>query len=221
MPDLPTHVRGFLEHFDENVDDDEPATTAWLAGDRIFFAALYFIDRKPWLVRGELREAPLSGHMRIGAAYVEPWGRDDEVTGTILRKLRLPLMLDEALYQLRWRISAPADWATPANRKVEPTEESHALTVPIDEARKLPRRGRRGYPDAHYAMVAEAFLGLCAKRSGRDVYGPLAASLGVTRGRARQWVRRATEKQFLAPGQRGRTGRRAGPRLTYRPNSES
>jgi hypothetical protein len=171
--------------------------------------------REPWRVRGILyrdpKGPPIVGDLVVEHFPISKKGARGEVTGTVLRALPLGKIRREASEHaltgvLRARIARgmSEEQLAPARRAVA-------------EAGK-PRPGRPGYPDKHYQQIAERYLDLI-EAGRRNVLVALAAEESARQGREipretiRDWVRKATERGYLAPGKPGRAEARPGPKL--------
>ena len=66
----------FLEHPLRGGEEVSPAATTWLEQGQVMFAALEFIDGKPWLIRGQLVRSKLTGLLRLTRLAVESWHGD-------------------------------------------------------------------------------------------------------------------------------------------------
>jgi hypothetical protein len=174
-----------------------------------------FVGATPWFICGELAKVAISRLYRIAYVTIEPWGDDDiEVTGTLLRELHLAAIRDEAVRYFLWA-GEPRMQYDPKVRRFQffPDETEARRDVVATARAETRRRGRPGYPDAFFQDIAQQLLHVCETIEGRDMYGPLSEQYQVPRDTMRSWVRRATQKGFLLPGEPGRTGRQPGPRL--------
>jgi hypothetical protein len=82
-----------------------------------------------------------------------------------------------------------------------------------------PRPGRPGYPDEHYRFIAIRYITLAREGRSRGIRGLLAAEMSgrlgvhIAENTIGEWLHRARELGFLAPGQRGKVVSEPGPRL--------
>jgi hypothetical protein len=140
-----------------------------------------------------------------------------EVTGTILRGVPLGRIREMAFEGLAGTLEARRSMAASdlfphvSAEDVDPAERA------TSETRK-PRRGRRGLPDEHYRRIALRYLQLI-ELGRRNVLVALAeeesnrAGHPIPRETVRDWVRKATERGYLAPGKPGRAVARPGPKF--------
>jgi hypothetical protein len=172
----------------------------------------------PWLVEGLLYRDPI-GPPIVGSVSVRHFPLDQErvleVTGVVLRGLPLGAIREHALAglegtRLAREAMAETGW-TIAPAAVERAREA------AEEARR-PRPGRPSLPDEHYARIAGRYLELI-DAGVRHVLVALAAEESIRAGRTipretiRDWVRKATERGYLAPGKPGRAEARPGSKL--------
>lgn len=183
-------------------------------GDELVFGAVGAVQHiagEPWLVRAVIRGSTAGPPVlaRVAVEHFRDLGR--EVTGAILRDLRLGEIRDRALIRLRERGTnlaamsfVPESWRTAAREAGEKAGRGRIAVGP-----------RGAYPAEHYWHIAERYLALVAT-GRRDVLNALSEEeskrLGepIGRERIRDWVRKATRLGFLAPGQPGTVGRRPG-----------
>ena len=163
---------------------------------------------EPWQVRGLLYRDP-KGPPIVGNVTVEhfPIGRKTarmEVTGTVLRGVNLGEIRSHAVAGLEGVLIARELFRVEAQR-MEPARRV------VSEARKR-KRGRPGFPDEHFERIALRYLELLHE-GRRDVLVALAQEENRPRETVRDWVRKATERGYLAPGKPGRAEARPGPKL--------
>jgi hypothetical protein len=188
------------------------------AGDALVFGAVFavqHIDGEPWIVRAVLRQSDAGPPVlsRVTLAHFNDPGR--EVTGAIVREIRLGTIRDRALVRLRERganfaaMSAmlPEPWVMAAREAAEKAGRGQIAS------------GAHGaYPRDHYRHIAERHLALTAM-GRRDVLKALCEEESkrldeeIGRERMRDWVKKATRFGYLEPGAPGKVGRRPGPSL--------
>jgi len=144
------------------------------------------------------------------------------ITGDVLRGLPLGRWLAECYSEL---VQLPEAYETgiwPSGVPVAPDRAAAArMRRALAELRdtKGSHRGSRGYGRDFYRQVALAYLDLQKEGYARGILVAIAEQytreLGryVARETARDWVRKATELEFLTPGTPGRAGRGPGARL--------
>ena len=210
-PDVWPFIRSRL------LDEDDPRWPGVLAdfrgGDLI--APSLRAKLEPWRISGTLRRDP-NGPPIVGELTVEHFPLDAksvraEVTGTVMRRLRLADMRDDACAGLEGhKLFAEVGW------HVTPEQREQAVGAAEETKRK---RGRPGYPPEHYERIALRYLELLAQGK-RNVLKELANEESerlkriVPRETVRDWVRKATKEGYLAPGKPGRADARPGPKLT-------
>jgi hypothetical protein len=174
---------------------------------------------EPWQVEGLLYRCPtgppIVGSLRVRHFPLDTKALRAELTGLVLRALPLATIRDGALAGLEGslqflEIAGEAGWRGVALDDVERARE------PVHEARKA-RPGRPRLSDQFLERIAIRYVELARVR--RDVLVALAAEESERAGREipretiRDWVRKATERRYLAPGKPGRAEARPGPRL--------
>lgn len=177
------------------------------------FVALDFVEGEWWAARGLLADSGSRGVI-VRSLTIEPWprGSDREVTGRVLRSLRIGSIRDKALESLAW---APVTLrvAERTYGDVSAEEKEAAARAAKSVARGAGRPGgRRGYPDDHYRRIALSYLDVY-KTHPRDVVAELARREGRPSATVRDWVHRARELGYLSPTKQGRGGGSPGPRL--------
>jgi hypothetical protein len=216
LAQLPRATREFLEHYEGNEEGSGIALTAWpIANGLISFAGLQFINRTPWLVRGVIARNPASGLLDVRRLSVEPWRHESEVTGRVLRAVRPAEVRAAALAQLRFEGTEPFVYFGGARKRpvrVFPPSEQKARGDLIAAASHPRKRGRPPRPEAHYRDVALEYLEIYEGGS-RTVLKELAERRGIPRQTVRDWVARARQIGYLAPGKQGRAGGTPGARL--------
>jgi hypothetical protein len=172
-----------------------------------------------WRIDGLLHRASVTGPI-VGSVTVRHFPLDDqtaraEVTGTVLRGLPLATIRERALRGLEG-IRQARDAMAETGWSINPASVERARDA-ADEARK-PRPGRPGLPDEHFARIAGRYIDLV--ESGlSNVLVALAEEESQRAGRTipretiRDWVRKATERGYLAPGKPGKAEARPGPKL--------
>jgi hypothetical protein len=184
---------------------DSDALAEFVAG--VLIAPTPRSSSEPWQVRGLLYRDP-KGPPVVGDVIVEHFpirqAARVEVTGTVLRRVNLREIYSHAVAGLEGVLLARKVFNVTEDR-MQPARRA------VSEAAK-PKRGRPGYPDEHYRRIAERYLELLS--TGRlDVLVALAAEESRPRETVRDWVRKATERGYLAPGKPGRAEARPGPKL--------
>jgi hypothetical protein len=226
--DLERRRRGYLNHAADMppppwVLADEPEADE--EGSLASFVALAPArasrtgDVEWWLVRGVLRRSD-EGPPGLARVAVEHFDDPNaEVTPTTMRDLNFGTIREQACHALAFaevihdvHLKGRGGW----------TRHDDAWVRKVAEEAKRPlRRGRKGYPNEHYRWIAVRYLEIVGT-GRRDVLKALAteeeARLGrpVPRETVRDWVRKATELGYLAPGKRGRASARPGPNLNLR-----
>jgi hypothetical protein len=195
-------------------DPEDDAVIAWVAAVHMIRPSESVKREEPWLIRGLLRRAE-AGPPLLSRLSVEHFPDCDlEVTGTVLRGVRVADIREDAYARLKDRPIITAALRELGGRGPSPEEERWAQRV-AEEARKLPlNRGRKGYPAEHYRRIALRCLKLYDD-GRRDVLKELAAEEDRPYQTIRDWVRRARDPElgFLAPGRQGRIDFRPGPNL--------
>ena len=218
VPDLPREACDYfavrLEELPLEVRQGRlwPASWVWAPDPQTdppsaYFAALDFVDERPWLVRGRIEVQ--GGLGRVRQLTVEPWEHDLEVTGVVLRRIGVADLRDRALAHMRDRVRI--EEALPGLREL--LRPAAPLRPFVAEATARRPRGRRGRTDAHYRDIAIAYLEVYESGVSRGILDELAARYGRPRETIRDWVRRARELGFLTTGTQGRAGAEPGPRL--------
>jgi hypothetical protein len=140
---------------------------------------------------------------------------DSDVKTQTLRSVPLGHLLPVARARLAWMIresEARQLFGMPPRSPDELATAQAAAAVPVAP-------GRPALGDEHYRHVALALLEELTQGSARGVHERLArrltADLGrhVTRDTARDWVRTARARAWLAPTKQGRPGAEPGPKL--------
>jgi hypothetical protein len=192
------------------------------AGPEPSFVAVDFAANEPWLIRGYLHRS--TSGLVIGRVGIEHFrferhldlfvrsDSDVEVTGLVLRKIRLGRIRDRAL--LRFRRREPVYASMERGGWISPDDYGRAREL-AELSRNQPRkRGRAGYPDDHYRRIAFAYIDDIKEHgNSRGVLDRLAKAEHVQRSTIRDWVKRARELEFLAPTKQGRAAALAGPNL--------
>jgi hypothetical protein len=176
-----------------------------------------------WLVRGVLRRSA-EGPPLLTRVSVEHWKDPEaEVTGIAMRDLNFGAIRESACASLAFQPVIFKIGEKVAQQggynvfRLAGWNEQWAQAAAAEAERPL-RRGRKGYPKEHYHRIALRYLDLIGS-GRRDVLKALAAEEEKRLGRAvpretvRDWVRKATELGFLAPGKQGRASARPGPNL--------
>src|SRR4051812_8246499 len=99
-PKLPAAALEIFDYWLAAPEPDPVITYWWLwRGQTPRFAALQLVETERWLVTGDLAHAPRTGgfHLRISTLTVRPWKRNAEVTGEVLRKIRVAEIRDSVL----------------------------------------------------------------------------------------------------------------------------
>lgn len=188
-------------------------------GDDAVRAAVFAVqldNGEPWLLRGVLRLVE-GGPPILSRVSVEHFGSAGvEVTSTAVR-FPLARVRGQALGRLREKrkfleIFRDAGW------EVSPEEEKWAREIEQEAEKLVLSRGPQGYPRNFYRRLAIRHVEL-VKSGRRDVLKALADEESerlkrrVPRETIRDWIRKATELEFLAPGNQGVAEARPGPNL--------
>jgi hypothetical protein len=181
-------------------------------------------EHEPWLVRGVLRRSA-EGPPMLSRASVEHFDNPEvEVTSTAMRDINFGTIRERACGALALKqdvfdaVTKTEGLAADELAALVGWNEQWIRDVAAEAQRVPLRRGRPGYPEEHYRWIALRYLALI-KEGRRDVLKALAAEEGrrlsreVPRETVRDWVRKATELKFLAPGKQGRASARPGPDL--------
>ncbi len=172
---------------------------------------------EPWRVDGLLYRNP-KGPPIVGSVTVRhfPLRKDAprlEVTGMVLRGLPLATIRDKALAGLPGVSQARETMRGLGYGTADSVERAREAAAEAERRRP----GRPGHSDTHYRRIAERYLEFALER--RDVLVALAAEESALAGREipretiRDWVRKATQRGYLAPGKPGRAEARPGPTL--------
>jgi hypothetical protein len=187
----------------------------------VFGAVLgvWLVRDQPWLVRGVLRSVE-DGPPVLARVAVEHFADPPtkEVTGSVMREINFATIRNLALDRLRERGLA-IGFLHESGVAIFDSYRANVMQAADEAAKhKLARGPHGGYPAEHYRHIARRYLALV--RSGRrDVQRALCEEeserLGelIKRERMREWVKKATQMGFLAPGERGKAGRHPGPNL--------
>ena len=155
-----------------------------------------------------------SNFVNISQLVVEPWGHDADVTGAVLRRIRVADIRDSALYYLRFIGPDPvvvcSEGARP--RRVYPDADQPRYAALIRDPSQQ-RRGRPGLPESHYRAVAVAYLELYESGVTHGILAELGRRFAAPHQTVRDWVARARSLGYLTPGKPGRSGATPGPRL--------
>jgi hypothetical protein len=172
-----------------------------------------------WQIDGLLHRASV-GPPIVGSVTVRHFTLDDqaaraEVTGTVLRGLPLARIRGRALDGLEG-IRQARDAMSETGWSINPASVERARDAAIEAGK--PRLGRPGLPVEHLARIAGRYIDLVEAGVG-NVLVVLAEEESKRAGRTipretiRDWVRKATERGYLAPGTPGRAEARPGPKL--------
>ena len=160
-----------------------------------------------WVITKDDDDVAVDVHFR--SLTIEAWDPDElqlAVTSSVLRSLPLG----------RWLASARAEsvdtYRLMMERWPDGSPERERLHRSAEQMAKERKPGRRGYPDSHWAEIAERYLEL-DRRGTRAVSTELAAQLGVPVQTAKDWVSQARKRGYLTPAQPGRSGGAPGPEL--------
>lgn len=122
------------------------------------------------------------------------------VTAATLRSIKIGEVLPAIRRELDRATSAPKS-------SVEQKWAEAAAKVEL-------KRGRVGYPDAHYRRIAAMYLDLAERGETNGIVARIAKEGGWVEATVRDWIRRAEDRGYLMPATRGRGGtRRKGPRF--------
>jgi hypothetical protein len=220
VPSLTEVALEFVEHCLE-ARYEQPSAFVWLsrAGASAFFVAVQVIQEEPWLIRGTLARDAVTGLVNVGQLTVEPLGHGSEVTGTVLRKVKVAKIRDSALRHLRFIGFDPVVHFSADSRplRVYPDVDKPRYAALIAEPSRK-RRGRPGLPESRYREVALAYLELYNSGLRRGIHGELMRRYSAPYQTVRDWVARARKLGYLTPGQPGRAGAEPGPRLSDLPD---
>jgi hypothetical protein len=180
-------------------------------GDDAVFGAAFavqLLDGEPWYVRGVLRQVSSRppAMSRIAVEHFTDPAR--QPSGSVLRRLTLGAIRDEALAELVRRGHAIGAM----KRLTSASERADARRVGEIAAEARPRGPHGGYSRELYRRIAERYLELVAANR-RDPINALCEEEGTKRETMRDWIRKATRMGYLAPGQPGVAGRSPGPKL--------
>lgn len=164
-----------------------------------------------------------SGHPEEGLAElsieVDSWGRprcvgltitpgaSSAVTGTMLRRLTLGRLVDEAALEAATVLGVQEDLGGGITQIGPVTNRDEAAEV-LDRAEPV-RKPRQGSPitDEHLKKVAELYKkALRTKGPRKAPTEAVAMQMHASRSTAGRWVEKAREKGFLEPAQRGKAG---------------
>lgn len=173
---------------------------------------------EPWQIEGVLfrnpKGPPIVGDLTVRHFPLDKKAARVEVTGTVLRALPLGTIRDKA------RAGLEGIWQARDTLRdlgyIDTSESVERAREAAQEAKKR-RPGRPGHPDEYYRRIAARYLQLAKVRG--DVLVALADEESELQGRQipretiRDWVRKATERGYLAPGKPGRAEVRPGPKL--------
>jgi hypothetical protein len=178
------------------------------------FVALYLLDDVPWLVRG-LLASEASGAPVVRRLALEPWHEQGpEVTTEVTHRLRVALLRDRALEQLRGK---PQTLGIAERFGMGVTAEDRQEAVDVAAKSGSKTRRKRGRPPLfgpeHYAGIARDCIALY-RQGQRGIRATLAKDRNVSEATVRDWIRRARELGFLAESKHGRADYRPGPNLT-------
>lgn len=169
-----------------------------------------------WQTVGDVRVTP-AGSLVLGSVCVTPRPgvplSSSGVTALVLRGVRTGELLDGVQ---KW-LSHDVDVADARRMFATPTQPDPDDVARVDAAATAERPkggGRKGFPDDHYRRCALDALELHNSGITRGLRAALASKWNVPPETARDWLRAARKRGFLAPAQHGRTGVSPGPRLT-------
>lgn len=179
---------------------------------RARFDALEWIDGHYWLCSGLL--AMTERGVDVRALSVTPWPSvsPPEVTGGVLRRVRVGLIRDRAVTLLH-RIAEGA--TAMAAEGVARAEDAAELSAVSDSLSTTRRRGRPPtYDDDHFRRIAEAHLETVRELgTTRGARKALAQRERVSESTIRDWLREARSRGFLPKTRAGKSSL-PGPRLT-------
>ena len=204
-----------IEMLTQDIDTDTPQFRTWVGELRVDGA--FFVHR------GEGRMSLIQLHLECRTPFTE-------ITPTLIRNLDLA----EFVRASKAAIAEQASYFTPEKQTALGNEaDLHMLserTIKRARARikaasragRVPSGAARGRGDAFYRRVALDLIELV--ESGRDRPGGVLEALAAVEARRlhlsevpvqtlRTWLRIARQKQFLAPGERGRLVAIPGPLL--------
>jgi hypothetical protein len=216
--DIPKKNARAIEHWvafgeDPNIPATSgPHVTFWEGpGGAVEFAAVQFIDKEPWLARGQAVAGERTGVLEIRLLTVQPWKHAAEVTGRVLRAIKPGALISELTALLRFIGDEPvADWRGGPLRLFPPEEQNWRRKM---VAASSPRsRGRPGRPDVFFRDIAVEYLEL-SQAGHRAPNKTLAARHGVQPKAVRDWIARARALGYLGPGRQGKSGAAPGHRL--------
>jgi hypothetical protein len=183
--------------------------------ERVFarFSALYLLDDVPWLVRAllawDVSDAPVVRRLAL-----EPWDQDGpEVSSEVTHRLRVALLRDRALEQLR-REPEMLQIAERFGMKVTTRDRRNAADLAAKATSKTGRK--RGRPPLfgpeHFAEIARECIALY-REGRRGIRATLAKERKVSEATVRDWVKRARELGYLTESKHGKADYRPGPNL--------
>ena len=198
------------------------------ATDPSVFSAVFAVQLvagEPWFVRGVLQQSQTGPPVLSRVAVQHLNDPQREVTGPILRGLRLAAIRDEALRVLprsavvqTWLSKVPDALPTHASRRRTPAApliSKQKAAATREAAAMAAGQPRRLLDDAHYRRIATRFLEI----PGRGVLRTLCAEESERWGedipieRMKQWLREATDREYLVGVKKG-ARRLPGQRLT-------
>jgi hypothetical protein len=182
------------------------------------FSAIYLLDDVSWLVRGVLARNA-SGPV-IRRLALEAWDQDGpEVTTEVTHRLRVALLRDRALRQLREQPGVLQMAELVLGIQVPDDEQRDAAAAAEAAAQTERKRGRPPLlrPE-DYAEIARECIAL---QGQRGIRATLAKEWNVSEATVRDRVKRARELGYLAESKHGKADYRPGPNLTARPKGEN
>jgi hypothetical protein len=182
------------------------------------FVALYLLDDVPWLLRGVLA-SDASGAPVVRRLALEPWHEEGpEVTSEVTHRVRVALVRDRALEQLRLEPQLLRLAEIGARVRVT-TQDRHAAEELAGKAGSRKRGRPPLYGPEHYAHIARECIALY-RQGQRGIRATLARKHNVSEARIRDWIKRARELGFLAESKHGKADYRPGPNLTAKEEND-
>jgi hypothetical protein len=206
--ETPLHHKRALSPFVVATAHKEKQDTAVFAR----FVALYLLDDIPWLLRGVLA-SDTSGAPVVRRLAIEPWqDQGPEVTSEVTHRVRVALVRDRALVQLRLEPQLLQLAEIGAQVRVTAADQLAA-----DELAAKAGSRKRGRPPLfgpeHYAGIARDCIALF-RQGHRGIRATLARERSVSEATVRDWIKRARELGFLSESKHGKADYRPGPNLT-------
>jgi hypothetical protein len=122
------------------------------------------------------------------------------ITSSLLHSIRIPQLLADAVAAWSAEPSFVGTWYA-----------QHVKPKPSRAPARAP--GPKGHGDDFYQSIAEQYLAALRIEPHRPIAWMAKQVKGASRDNVRDWVAEARRRGFLTPGQQGKAGGLAGPRL--------